>query len=184
MKNNWKPVILDILNRLVQANFTLVSVDNGGDEEVETPSIAMALDEINATDESDLYVSNPNGKKRWLHIVLGNEPSETIADYTCDDLLDEVCEDFSESWEGRKVPTFDDSTSHKRDNWTNDEVISMLEGMKFSNDNGQMRTIHNNAIQDVIDTFQSFKIPISESGAMGLNQLNGEVEHIGSYIPE
>lgn len=103
MKNNWKPVIEDIINCLLENNLTLVSVDNG-DGEVEVDNFKDAVNEIDATDVSDLYVRNPDGKVRWIQIVLGNEPFETVSDYTCDPLIDKACEEFSAMWEGRSVP--------------------------------------------------------------------------------
>lgn len=103
MKNNWEPVIRDLLNCLLKNNLTLVSVDNG-DGEVDVNSIDEAIYEIDGTDESSLYVKNPDGKRRWVYIVLGNEPFETVCDYTCDPLLDKACDEFSQLWEDRPVP--------------------------------------------------------------------------------
>ena len=106
MKNNWKPVIEDIIKCLSNNGLTLHSVDNG-DGEVLVDTIDEAVEEINATDESDLYVKNPEGKKRWIFIVLGNEPFETICDYTVDPLIDKAHEEFSTMWEDRSVPRID-----------------------------------------------------------------------------
>jgi len=103
MKNNWVPVIEDIIKCLLKNNLTLVSVDNG-DGEVCVDDPDEAVEEIDATDESSLYVKNPEGKKRWVFIVLGNDPCETICDYTCDPLIDKAADEFYELWGGRSVP--------------------------------------------------------------------------------
>ena len=103
MKNNWKPVIEDIIKCLLNNGLALESVDNG-DGRVYVDSIEEAINEIDATDESALYVKNPDGVRRWIFIVLGNEPFETICDYTCDPLIDKAHAEFSELWEGRSVP--------------------------------------------------------------------------------
>jgi len=103
MKNNWTPVIEDIIKCLLNKGLTLHSVDNG-DGGVFVDNTEEAVGEIEATDESHLYVKNPDGKTLWVYIVLGNQPEETICDYTVDPLIDEAFGDFTKIWEGRDVP--------------------------------------------------------------------------------
>lgn len=109
--NNWKPVIGSLLKVLQDHNFTLVSVDNG-DGRVSlagmTPRQArqLAKNEINATDDSHLWVSHPSHERKlWLYVVLGNEPEETVADYTVNTVLELALEQFENKWKNKPVPT-------------------------------------------------------------------------------
>jgi hypothetical protein len=99
MKNNYAPEILDTLIALVSAGFTLRAVDNGGGKETaETPATACSL--IDATDESYLYVTAPDGKRLSLFFVLGNSPGELVADWTMHPALDAVLDAVSDRWMG------------------------------------------------------------------------------------
>lgn len=77
----------------------------------------------------------------------------------------------------------------KRNNWTNDEVIQLLEGCKFtceknaSKETLQMVEDRNDGIDDCIYLFTDFKRPKEESGALALNTDNGHIYHIGSVLP-
>ena len=108
---NWKPVIGSLLKVLLDHNFTLLAVNNGEEHTslVGTPRERRqkAKTEICATDESSLYVSHPSypNKHQWIFIVLGNEPEETVADYTVNDLLELALEQFCKKWENKPTPT-------------------------------------------------------------------------------
>lgn len=107
--NNWRPVIGSLLSKLQKAGFVLVSVDNGDGEVIlkgtDREKRQQAKAEINATDESSLYVENSESIRKWIYIVLGNSPEETVCDYTVDSGLDAVFEEFSNQWQGRPCPT-------------------------------------------------------------------------------
>ncbi len=105
---NWNPVIGSLLKKLQDHGFTLVSVDDLG-ETVELSGTdrdkrqqAKAL--ITAVEESVLYVDTVDSVRKWIHIVLGNEPEETVCDHSAIG-LDEVLEEFSEQWKGKRCPT-------------------------------------------------------------------------------
>jgi hypothetical protein len=106
-QNNWLPVLGSLLSTLQKAGFVLLETDNGEDRTTLTGTPRQrrqkAKAELNATDESHLYVAW-QGRKLWLFIVLGNEPCETVADYTCHEELDKVLEAWSDSWEGKACP--------------------------------------------------------------------------------
>jgi len=103
MYNN-KPVIREFLAILVTQGLTLVSVDNGDYEDTPVSNIDEAVELIDATDESSIYVKNPDGRKLWVFVTLYNDPCELVSDYTCDPLLDEACDRFFDEWEGKKWP--------------------------------------------------------------------------------
>ena len=67
----------------------------------------------------------------------------------------------------------------KRDNWTNEEVIKLLDGCKLT---GKVNG-HNETIQDIIEVFEEFKLDPSISGAMAFNVETGFIEHIGPELP-
>lgn len=101
---DWVPETKSLLKALTDAGFKLVSGDNG--EDVFTPgNLAGFLDNLLACDEAHLFVESPEGKRRWLYLVLGNDPGELVCDYVCDDGLDKVAEAHYAKWEGHKQPT-------------------------------------------------------------------------------
>jgi hypothetical protein len=79
-------------------------VDNGGGEDVLVNSIKEAVEEVAATDESHVVLKDPTGKHMWFYLVLGNEPYETICNYSAHDLADKVHEEFSDKWENKECP--------------------------------------------------------------------------------
>ena len=104
MKNNWKPVIESFFAIALKRGFTLHTVDNGGGEDVLMNSIKEAVEEVTATDESHVVLKDPAGKRVWFYLVLGNEPYETICNYSVHDLADKVQEEFSDKWEDKRCP--------------------------------------------------------------------------------
>jgi len=106
--NNWKPVVGSLLSTLQKHGFALHHTDNGeakmyfeGLTSRQARQLAKA--EINATDESDLYVTK-DGRRHWVFVVLGNEPEETCCDYTDHPGLDAAIHEFSQRWEGIPCP--------------------------------------------------------------------------------
>lgn len=107
--NDWEPVIRDLLKTVTDAGFVLKYVDNGDGKEI-AEDIDTATKLINATDESHVFIQWPDGKVRYLWVVLGNEPYEMVADYSmpnwpATDLMDPVLDVFSKKWEDRSVPS-------------------------------------------------------------------------------
>lgn len=102
--NNWKPVVKSFIKIALSHGLKLHSVDNG-EERIETTDIKTAVDEICSVDEGHVYFLTEEGKKIWAWLVLGNEPFETVADSIVHPALDKACDEFSEKWENRKVPT-------------------------------------------------------------------------------
>ena len=106
---NWKPVIKSLVVHLQKDGFVLHSVDNGGDIE-EIDDINYGIDEICATDESSVWFKHENEDRLlWAFIVLGNEPFETVCDYTARDsevghFFDQSISAWSESWEDKPCP--------------------------------------------------------------------------------
>jgi hypothetical protein len=64
-----------------------------------------AIEEVAATDESHVVLKDPDGKRVWFFLVLGNSPEETICDYSVHELADKVHDEFSAKWEGKACPT-------------------------------------------------------------------------------
>lgn len=114
MKYNWKPVVKSLLKVLQDHNFKLVRVDDGGDEDEvlsqdQKKAAKEALDIMTGVDESTLIVSHPSVEKKMVvFVVLGNEPWETVCDYSSVDILDIAVDQFSKKWEDKSCPTFKD----------------------------------------------------------------------------
>ena len=72
----------------------------------------------------------------------------------------------------------------KRDNWTNDEVIGILEGMKMVNRNGLiLDTDWNVALDQAIGQFWDFKRPADEFAAMAYDPDAEEIVVVGPPLP-
>lgn len=96
--------ISDFLSSLINAGFSIHSVDNGEYRCAVENNVLKAAEQINATDESYLFVSHPNyEKKLTIFIVLGNSHGELCSDYSDRPELSEVCEAHYNKWEGREV---------------------------------------------------------------------------------
>jgi hypothetical protein len=105
---NYRPVIGSLLKKLQDFGFTLVSVEDGGERHQLTGTNRdqrqQAKAAICAVDESHLYVDTSEGARKWLFIVLGNEPEETVNDHSGSG-LDDVLEEFQQQWKGKSCPT-------------------------------------------------------------------------------
>jgi len=105
---NWKPVIGSLLKKLQTHGFTLVSVADGGVTYHLTGTARaqrqQAKAAICAVDDAVLHVDTSEGSRKWLYIVLGNEPEETVSDHSGSG-LDEVIDEFINQWAGKPCPT-------------------------------------------------------------------------------
>ncbi len=104
----WKPVALHLCLLLQQQGFALDCADNGEDAVKFDDNLDAFVDELTACDEAHLYVSRPfefgGTRKLRLWLVFGNEPHETVADYTVDDKLEAALLIFEEFWGRRRTP--------------------------------------------------------------------------------
>ena len=77
----------------------------------------------------------------------------------------------------------------KRDNWTNDEVIDILEGMKMvvaDKTDGLFRDANsewNTALDSAIGQFWDFKRPADEYAAMAYEPDTKEIVVVGPPLP-
>ena len=74
----------------------------------------------------------------------------------------------------------------KRDNWTTEEVIKIIEGRKLYRPNGNLAEFqddHNAIVDDVVDAFRGFQTPQEQFGALAYDTETGFIVHIGE-IPE
>ena len=102
--NDWKRVVKDFLRIAENHGLTIVGVNNG-DGMIKTLNIASAAEEASACDEAWVYFDAPDGKRLVAFLVLGNNPEETVCDYSVHPIMDAATEQFSKKWEGKKVPT-------------------------------------------------------------------------------
>lgn len=95
----YKKPVQDMIGRLKRAGFKPQWVDDDDDRYRED-----LVRHILSVDECWLKVEL-NNERFTLFIVLGNSPSEIVADYSCNDSresaeLDKVIDDFSDYWLG------------------------------------------------------------------------------------
>ena len=102
MKNDWEKVVRSFIKNACDEGLVLFGASDG-EERIQTTNAKEAARHVCACDEGALYFLD--GEKRVAaYVVLGNEPFETIADYTVNEKLDRACEVFSSKWENRKTP--------------------------------------------------------------------------------
>ena len=71
----------------------------------------------------------------------------------------------------------------KRDNWTNDEVLSFLEDMERSNAFGVPDPAYTNAIEDVRDIFKAFQAPTDIAcGPMAYDTESKFIVYVGPVL--
>lgn len=71
----------------------------------------------------------------------------------------------------------------KRDNWTNEEVIAILEGMKIVGQYGLPRDAANNALEHAISQFWDFKRSADQYAAMAYDPDTKEIVVVGPPLP-
>lgn len=83
--------------------------------------------------------------------------------------------------------------SLKRDNWTNEEVINIINGMTlFTFDKVSNKEIeatitcnHNDVVRQIADHFRHhFASPPDSFGALSLDTETGEIFHTGKILPQ
>jgi hypothetical protein len=103
-KYNWSTPVRDFLRTAEKHGLEPLAVNNG-DGWVSTSTIAIAVAEITATDESHVRLAHTDGSRVTAYIVLGNEPAELVADYTVHPALDAATDEHYNNWRGRACPS-------------------------------------------------------------------------------
>jgi len=110
MALNWKVPVSSLLSRLQDNGYKIFSVNNGEETILIDQNLsdktarAKAVEEIISVDASAIAL-NKNRKTFAVYIVLDNEPDEIAADYTDDEDLERVIDEFSRNWPGMDCPT-------------------------------------------------------------------------------
>lgn len=103
MKYNWTIPVRSLLCTLQKHGAHIAAVDNG-DGWVPCETLDEAVEEVNATDESRVWLTF-GGHHKYAYLVLGNEPAELLADYTIHPAIDAAAEEHYNNWEGKPCPT-------------------------------------------------------------------------------
>ena len=112
---DWSYPVMSLLHKLQKADVQIISVNDGGGYEnvVGDSNLAIrknAADMITAVDESWVRVKSKDAFAT-LYIVLGNDASEILADYSytsgtkLEGILERVSSAFYEQWEDIPCPT-------------------------------------------------------------------------------
>jgi Icc-related predicted phosphoesterase len=102
--------VLSLLYKFQQHDFLLHSVNDGeevyflGDAENKLRARKDAADVICSVDESWVRIQNNQGGRATLFIVLGNDDSEILCDYSSSSQelmqeIDVIAEEFYQQWE-------------------------------------------------------------------------------------
>lgn len=74
----------------------------------------------------------------------------------------------------------------KRNNWTNEEVIHLLEGFKMREEDLKRFNetfSSNDVLDDVIEEFRAFECDAEEYHALAYNPKDKMVYHVGKLLP-
>ena len=111
---DWTAPVMSLLSKLQKADVKILSVNDGDEYEnvVDDSNLAVrkdATDMITSVDESLVRVQYEDGFAT-LCIVLGNDTSEILADYSftpgskLEEILENASEAFCEQWENVPCP--------------------------------------------------------------------------------
>lgn len=103
MQNNWTPEVTSLCQRMLDAGMTLTKAGNGKDSYKWTGVMDEFVQYLCACDEAYIYYTH-GGKKHSVYLVLGNCPGELVCDYTINPLMDAVCDQHANEWEGKPQP--------------------------------------------------------------------------------
>jgi hypothetical protein len=118
-RNNWTPVVLDLLYLLTEeGGAVLHSADNGDGFRMLNGSDITQLrkdfaEELASVDESRLRITM-QFQQATLFLVFGNEPAELVADWGAPEgtaiywMLEAITRKFSDQWEGKPCPVIED----------------------------------------------------------------------------
>jgi hypothetical protein len=118
-RNNWTPVVLDLLYLLTEeGGATLKAADNGDGFRMLNGSDINQLrkdyaEELTGVDQSALCIQL-GVETATLYLVFGNEPSELISDWGAPNasrvywMLEAITRKFSDQWEGKPCPVIED----------------------------------------------------------------------------
>lgn len=88
----------DLLDDLAAAGYSPCYVHDG-EERMAVRTWEEALSTVLSVDESSLVIKAPDGKPKWLFIVLGNSPGELVCDMKVDEALERIVDIHSAKWE-------------------------------------------------------------------------------------
>jgi hypothetical protein len=144
-KLDWSEPVLSLLKAVQHAGLELVAVEDGEGRhsynEIDSNKMRLEafVDVITSVDISWLYIRNVVGDKGTITIVLGNEPSEMIADYSysSNQLLSSLInvETIVQSlWDDVSCPTVQDDLFTK----TKEMTKTTFRSMEIGNDTYQL----------------------------------------------
>jgi len=177
-RNNWTPVVLDLLHLLTEeGGARLLWVDDGGSTthlpppspDADRSSIRLqAAAAIAAVDASTLQIML-DGKLALLSIVLGNEPEEIVQDWVAPNcttiywMLEAITRKFASQWEGKICPVIPDQYR-----WSH--PYAWLQSVSAEWDRERLlHEVHRLALQHDSDSLQDL--------------YQGEMERDGYYDP-
>jgi alpha-glucosidase (family GH31 glycosyl hydrolase) len=106
---NWTVPVSSLLSRLQDNGYKIFSVNDGAEMQIIDQNLSNrtsrkeATDHICSVDESAVALCK-DGKTFAVYIVLGNDPDEIVADYTDNEDLERVIDEFSDNWCDKKCP--------------------------------------------------------------------------------
>lgn len=99
------------MSALIAEGFSIAYVDDGEDSSVPA-SLDVAVETVASVDVATAGITHPDaiGKRFTLLFILGNDPGEIVADWSCpkdhpiSDRLETTLCRVADEWEGRPQP--------------------------------------------------------------------------------
>ena len=109
MALNWKVPVSSLLSHLQKNDYKIFSINNGAETVLIDQNLSDKTARVKAVEEivsvdSSVIALNKNRKTFAVYIVLGNDPEEIAADYSEDEDLEKVIDEFTDSWQDKKCP--------------------------------------------------------------------------------
>ena len=104
--NDWEPETRSLLEKLQKHGLVIHSVDNGEYRtKLADTTMDKFIEDCMACDEAWLSVVAPDGKRKTVYLVYGNEPGVLASDYSVCEQIEAATDEHYEAWSGRKQPT-------------------------------------------------------------------------------
>lgn len=101
---DWRRPVRTLLELLLKHGVELLATEHEDRVELEglppAKQVERAVRELTACDEAYLYVRAPDGIECAMLLVLGNDYSEIVADYTVNEYLDRATGEFYDRYSG------------------------------------------------------------------------------------
>lgn len=101
IKQNLKPVIDSLLDRIKRAGFIFRNMETDGEYRARVPKLQSSMVKIiHEGLMTDIGLTGPDGDATlWVRVIMDNDPCAIVNDYSVHDALEVVVTSHSDAWE-------------------------------------------------------------------------------------